>query len=320
MIELLKKAANSVGLDVVGVAPAINEVVGQYPWARSVLCAAISYLPPECADEDDQPRGLVARFARSIDYHKVLHEKLTAVAGLIVRFRSDARLVVCVDTCPLPERKLAVLSGIAWPSKNGNVFVDGLGSWVALGEIVTDLPLISDAEPQLSRCGSCTICMQTCPAGAIVEPGAIDRSRCISALTQASGSIDTGFRELMGTNIYGCDICQQVCPHNKNIQPLTPEFAEAVFPGKSPALLPLLGLTAAEYKTCVAESSIGWLRRTRIRRNAAIGVGNLLCEAAVDALEVVCLDENTILREAAGWAINKIRNAGSLPKDENRLR
>ncbi|MGI6294955.1 MAG: tRNA epoxyqueuosine(34) reductase QueG [Armatimonadota bacterium] len=306
MIELLKKAANNAGIAAVGVAPAIDEVVEQYPWARSVICAAISYLPPEHTDEGEEPRGLVARFARSLDYHVVLREKLEVVAGAIARYRPDARFEVCVDTCPLPERKLAVLSGIAWPSKNGNVFVDGLGSWVALGEIVTDLSLTGDAERKQSRCRSCNICIQACPAGAIVEPGVIDRSRCISALTQASGSIDLELRELMGINIYGCDICQQVCPHNKGIQPVTPEFANVVFPGKSPALLPLIRLSAADYKAQVAASSIGWLRRTRIRRNAAIAAGNLQCGVAIDALEEMCNDESLTLREVARWAINKI--------------
>ncbi len=306
MIKLLRGTANSVGLGIIGVAPAIDEVVGQYPWAKSVVCAAISYLPPEYADECDEPRGLVARFARSLDYHIVLREKLGDVAGVIAHCRPDARLEVCVDTCPLPERKLAVLSGIAWPSKNGNVFVDGLGSWVALGEIVTDLPLIGDAEPKHSRCGDCRLCMEACPAGAIVEPGVIDKSRCVSALTQSSGSIEAALRESMGINIYGCDICQQVCPHNKGIQPVTPEFAQIVFPGKSPALLPLLTLTAAEFKAQVATSSIAWLRRTRIRRNAAIAAGNLRCEATIDSLVEMAVDENLTLREVARWAINKI--------------
>lgn len=306
MIGLLRETADTVGLSCIGVAPAIDEVLRQYPWAESVICTAISYLPPEDTGEEAAPCGFVARFAESLDYHIVLREKLAAIAGVVAISRPNARIEVCVDTCSLPERKLAILSGVVWPGKNGNVFVDSLGSWVALGEIVTDLPLRCDAEPEQSRCGDCTLCLEACPAGAISGPGVVDSNRCISALTQASGSIDAALRELMGINIYGCDICQQVCPYNAGLEPVTPEFAQSVFPGKSPALLPLITLTAAKYKAETASSSIGWLRRTRIRRNAAIAAGNLRSKAAIEALKDMCEDENMALQETARWAINKI--------------
>ncbi|NLN76272.1 MAG: tRNA epoxyqueuosine(34) reductase QueG [Armatimonadetes bacterium] len=308
MIDLLKDSSNKTGLAAIGIAPAIDEVIGQFPWAKSVVCAAISYLAPEVeADCGPISTGLVARFARSVDYHRVLRAKLQLVTDAVLRMHPDARTTVCVDTCPLPERKLAVLSGIARPGKNGNVFVDGYGSWVVLGEIVTDLPLRCDAQPQKSICGKCTICIDSCPANAIKQEGIIDRTRCISALTQSSGAIDEQHREMIGNRIYGCDTCQQVCPHNKGIQPTSPEFAVNTFPGKSPELIGLINLTRSDFNNIVAKSSIGWMRRTRIRRNAAIAAGNINCEAACPALIEMLADENAVLREAAQWAINKIR-------------
>lgn len=289
MIDTLKQKAEELGLAAVGIAPAIDDVKNAFGWARSVVCVAISYLPPERKPPDDAPRGVVARCARSADYHLVLREKLARLAEVITRQHPAARVEVCVDTCPLPERKLAVLAGIAWRGRNGCVFVEGCGSWVALGEIVTDLPYAAgtasdpgseNAQALSSRsildlCGDCTRCIDACPTGAIIAPHEIDRRRCISALTQAGGEIAPDLRAAMGNRIYGCDVCQEVCPHNAGIEPVTPEFAVNVFPGAYPELMPLVDLTAEGFREYVAGSSIGWIRRTRIRRNASIAAENL---------------------------------------------
>ncbi len=328
MIRALQIRAHELGLAAVGLAPAIDEVREAYDWAQSVVCAAISYLPPHfdtasgllsaSGDQGDTPRGLVARIARGADYHAVLREKLARLAELISEHHPGARLEICVDTCNLPERKLAVLSGIAWRGKNGNVFVEGCGSWVALGEIVTDLRLeklaeltssAKPAEEQTDRCGNCTRCMDACPTKAIVAPYTIDCSRCLSALTQSSGSIHTDLRGAMGSRIYGCDICQEVCPQNADIVPSAPEFAEDTFPGAHPDLIPLITLTAQRFREGIKDSSIGWIRRTRIRRNAAVAAGNLRCESALPALKDMLRDENPVLRETAEWAIKEITDS-----------
>ena len=331
-MSTLRQRAEELGLAAVGIAPAICEVLCTYPWARSVVCAAISYLPPHfdsrihcgccrptdtvaCGDllsangvETERSRGLVARVARGADYHTVLRERLGRLAQAISAEHPAARVEICVDTCALPERKLAVLSGIAWRGRNGNVFVEGCGSWVALGEIVTDVALERGVEPPQSRdrCGDCTLCIDACPTRAIIAPYEIDCSKCLSALTQSSGPIPPGLRPAMGNRIYGCDVCQEVCPQNAGIAPVTPEFGECMFPGAHPELLPLIGLGAREFRETVARSSIGWIRRTRIRRNAAIAAGNLKCDAAIPALTETLTDENPVLRETAEWAIKEI--------------
>lgn len=312
MRDELTTKARDLGLAAVGIAPAIDEVRREFPWAQSVVCAAISYLPPEPTPPDDAPRGLVARIARSADYHEVMRDKLAQLAEIIKAEQPSARVEICVDTNPLPERKLAVLAGIAWRGKNGSVFVEGCGSWVALGEIVTDVPMQSGVEPPhstASLCGDCTLCIDACPTKAILAPGMIDRARCVSALTQQSESIQIDLRPPFGRRVYGCDFCQEVCPHNAGIEPVTPEFAQHVFPGAHPELIPLINLSAAEYRDKVAPSSIGWIRRVRIRRNAAIAAGNLAYEDAIPALEEMLRDENPILREAAQWAIKEIRHS-----------
>lgn len=304
MIDALKTKAAALGLAAVGITPATDDVRGLSDWAGSVVCAAISYLPPD-SQPIESPHGLVARVARGADYHTVLREKLERLAEVISQEHPSARLEVCVDTCPLPERKLAIAAGIAWRGKNGNVFVEGCGSWVALGEIVTDLPLTPTKSPEVDRCGDCTRCIDSCPTKAIAAPYEINYKKCLSALTQASDSITPDLRTAMGNRIYGCDVCQEVCPQNSGIAATATEFATSIFPGAHPELIPLINLTADEFREMIAPSSIGWIRRTRIRRNAAIAAGNLKCTEAIPALTKMLADENPMLRETATWALEQ---------------
>ena len=139
----------------------------------------------------------------------------------------------------------------------------------------------------------------------------MDKSRCLSALTQCSGSIALEFRKAIGNRIYGCDICQEVCPQNARVRPQSPEFASDVFPGANPELIPLIDLSPSDFRNNVKNSSIGWIRRTRIRRNAAIAAGNNKCEAAVPALARMLDDENPMLRGTAAWALGEIGSASA---------
>ncbi len=308
MVDLLKEIGFELGLQAVGVASPIDEVLNAYPWARSVLCCAISYLPPNPSPEagGGTNPGLVARFARSSDYHLVLRAKLDRLAEAIREAHPGARSEVCVDTNPLPERKLAVLAGIAWRGWNGNVFVDRCGSWASLGEIVTDVEMPESMPLEIDRCKDCGRCMRMCPTRAITAPYVVNPTRCISQLTQMSGTVPVELREAIGNRVYGCDVCQEVCPQNMGVKPVTPGFAEDRFPGAFPELIPLITLSAGDYRSYVKESSIGWIRRTRIRRNAAIAAGNLRARAAVPALEAMAKDPDAMLSECAEWALERI--------------
>lgn len=304
MVTRLREIAREQGLKALGVAPAVEEVRAVFGWAESVVCAAVCYLPPETRAVDGRPRGLVARFARGADYHDVLRAKLEPIAAAI---RAEcARVEVCVDTIPIPERKLAVLAGIAWRGWNGNVFADGCGSWASLGEVVTDLKLPPGEPLDIGRCRDCGRCIRHCPTKAIVEPYVVDSSRCLSQLTQMPGAISEDMRRLMGNRIYGCDVCQEVCPQNVGVRPVAPEFADERFPGAHPEVVPLIGLAPEEFREYVKNSSIGWIRRTRIRRNAAIAAGNLRSREAVTALRDMLDDPDPVLRECAEWALREI--------------
>jgi epoxyqueuosine reductase len=303
MITDLRKTASDLRLADIGVAPAIPEVRNIYPWACSVVTAAICYLPPEQTIPDEKPRGVVARIARSADYHTVLRAKLNILADQIKLAAPIAQVDICVDTTPIPERKLAVLSGIAARAKNGNVFVEGCGSYAALGGVVTDIELFSGKPLEADICGDCDLCIKACPARAIISPGIIDRSKCVSALTQSSGPIPLDLREKMGKQIYGCDACQEVCPHNRNIKSVASEFAEDVLPGAYPEIIPLITMSEQDFQDNVKNSSIGWIGRARIRRNAIIAAGNLHCEDTVSVLKEVTRGESAMLSEYSVWAI-----------------
>jgi len=301
ILTYLRKIGAKVGLRAVGIAPVTDEVRAVFPWAESVICAAICYLPPESKPEDDKPRGLVARIARSSDYHQVLRGKLECLAEVIRE--EGGRTEVCVDTIPIPERKLAVLGGIGWRGWNGNVFVEGCGSWAALGEIVTNVRLPLSRPLEIDRCSNCGRCIRNCPTRAIVKPYLVDASRCLSQITQRPGNIPTDLRKLIGNRIYGCDVCQEVCPQNMGVKPTVPEFAEDRFPGGWPEIVPLIRLNNREFRDVVKPSSIGWIGRTRIRRNAVIAAGNLRCEEAIAVLQEITNNDNPIISDCARWAL-----------------
>ncbi|MCE5315590.1 HEAT repeat domain-containing protein [bacterium] len=134
----------------------------------------------------------------------------------------------------------------------------------------------------------------------------IDPSRCLSALTQRGGVIPAELARAMGNRIYGCDTCQEVCPQNANISPISPDFAQDIFPGATPELIPLIELTVKDFREHVRSSSIGWIRRARIRRNAAIAAGNMKCQQAMPSLTDMLEDENPVLREHAAIALREI--------------
>jgi epoxyqueuosine reductase len=306
MRSSLTQQAAVLGIQAVGAAPATNEVKAFHPWAESVVCVAVSYLPPASVAPADGVHGLVARVAQGADYHEVVGAKLNLLADSLTSRTGAYRMEIHVDTCPLPERKLAVLSGIGWLGKNCCVFVDGCGSYVALGEIVTSVPLPPSQTQHASRCGDCALCLDACPTGALIGPGKLDRSKCLSRITQSGEAIPRELRSTLGARLYGCDVCQEVCPHNAGLVPLNSEFAEGRFPGAQPDLLPLLNVTGEDFVRRIKPSSIGWVGRTRLRRNAAVAAGNIASADAVPELCRMLNDPNHALRPGAAWALGRI--------------
>ncbi|MBU0668354.1 tRNA epoxyqueuosine(34) reductase QueG [Patescibacteria group bacterium] len=181
------------------------------PGARSVVAVGVNYYRAARAEEDvaKDGAGIVARYAYGRDYHKVMRKLLKEIAGFI-----GGRTRVCVDSAPLLEKAYAVAAGLGFIGKNTTLITPELGSWVLLGEIITDLELTYD-KPVAGTCGNCTRCLEACPTKALIGPKKMDARRCISYLTiEHKGPIADDLKKGMGKRIFGCDICQEVCPYN----------------------------------------------------------------------------------------------------------
>jgi epoxyqueuosine reductase len=290
-----------------------------FPWAESVLVCALNYNAdaPKSIDPAPARSGWIARYAWSgragagSDYHDELLPRLKAVErDLHARFEGcESRCYV--DTGPIVERGYAERAGIGWIGKNTCVLNQQKGSWLLLGVIVTSLRLATEAIPMpaADRCGSCTRCIDACPTDALLEGRQMDASRCIAYLTiEKKGSIAPELRGLMGRQVFGCDICQDVCPWNRRAPvgssgALTPR-AELV----NPALAWLAQLDGPAFNRWFRGSPLERTRRKRIRRNVAIAMGNSGESAFLPTLHALCDDPDEAIAESAQWAAERIAN------------
>ncbi len=259
------------------------------------------------------PQGRISRYAWGDDYHTVMEPRLRRVAAVLLK--RGARVArYYVDTGPVIDRAAARRAGIGWYGKNTMIITRrGYGSWVFLGEILTDLPLPPDA-PARGSCGQCRICLDACPTGAIVAPYTVDARRCISYLTiEHRGPIPREIRPEIGDHIFGCDICQTVCPHNtKTLAQTHPEFAPRPGVGARPELIPLLNISEEEFRRRFRRSPVTRTKRGGLRRNVAVALGNLADPAAVPALLLALADEtDPLVRGHAAWALGRIGTAAA---------
>ena len=280
------------------------------PRARSIIAVGISYCYdiPEPPD-DGQPRGRVARYAWGYDYHDILKKKLLQLLNFIndeVSRQVTGR--VYVDTGPILERDVAALAGLGWFGKNTNLLHKTLGSWYFLGVLLIDLDLDYDA-PVSAHCGTCTRCLTGCPTEAFVGPYILDARRCISYLTiELKGPISRDLRPLIGNWVFGCDVCQEVCPWNirharPTVEPAFKPRAETAYP----PLIPLLQLDEERFRERFGKSPIRRAKRCGFLRNVAIALGNLKAEEAVPSLiGVLTYDPEPIVRGHAAWALGQI--------------
>lgn len=280
------------------------------PSAKSLISVAVSYL----TDDDhhpmwgDEPRGIVSRYAWGRDYHPILKEKIEAICGFLqerVDFPVEVRSYV--DTGPPVDRAVAVRAGIGWYGKNACVYVPGSGSWVFLGEIVTNVPLAPD-PPTSRSCGTCDNCIRACPTGAIERPFWVNPHKCLSYITQMPGFIPKEFRKAMGRRLWGCDVCQVVCPWNWEAKPDgAPEFGPNPDLGPRPALIPLLTMSNSEFRRVFGPTAMGWRGKKIIQRNACICLGNIKDPAAIPALaDRLANDVRPVIRGSAAWALGQI--------------
>jgi epoxyqueuosine reductase len=284
------------------------------PEARTLIVVAMAYdragvEPLARGGAVLPPTALVARYARGKDYHLVLKERLRLLADRCAELCGRAVLArPCVDTAPLLEREAARRAGIGFTAKNTMTIAPGLGSYVLLGELLVDLELAPSA-PIASGCGSCRSCLDACPTSAFVDAYTLDARRCISYLTiELQGAIPRALRPAIGRWVFGCDICQEVCPHNGSPKPRPYDAALAPRPGTSNLdLCALLSLGSAGHRRLVRRSALGRVSRARLQRNAAVALGNTGEPSVVPALAAaLAQNPSPLVRAHCAWALGRI--------------
>lgn len=303
-VTQIKQKAKSLGFDLCGIAPATPSQRGAYyldwlatgqhglmhyladraqerldprtyfPPARSVICVAMNYYADVAAQPSGaEPEAKIARYARGKDYHVHVKDRLYDLADW-VRETFPGALTKCgVDTVPVLERDLAVRAGIGWQGKNTCVIHPRIGSWIFLAEVLTSLDLPADA-PEPDHCGTCTRCLDACPTGAITAPYQLDATKCISYLTiEHDAPIDPALQKQMGDWLFGCDICQDVCPFNAraprtsdpDLQPRVPETLDAQ---------KVANWSLEEYHTATRHTTLRRVKLPVFQRNARIVMEN----------------------------------------------
>ena len=276
--------------------------------AKSVIVLAAAYQPEQRAFSQGEPVGLVARYAQHADYHDLLAERLKEVTNFVNSLGGpETRSLWYVDTGPLLERDLAQRAGIGFAGKHTNLISRRLGNWFFISEIITTLELPVD-EPERNRCGSCERCLDACPTQAITAPFQLDARRCISYLTiELKGSIPLEFRRAIGNRIYGCDVCLEVCPWNRFAKEGAIMKKHERADLDQPALLELLELDDAAFKSRFAGTPMLRTKRRGVLRNVCVALGNVGDERCLPALKRAVLDHEPLIAEHARWAIEEIR-------------
>lgn len=279
---------------------------------RSIVVMAIPYSQPvqELPWLIKEPRGLVARCARYFDYHRIITARAYQLVDLLKKETgSGLKCHILCDRSPLLERELARKAGLGWIGKNCTLINKAYGSYSCLATLLVDLELEYD-PPQQQSCPDCSSCLSSCPTLAIEEPFILNPRRCLSYLTQLTGTFPREMRPLLENKIYGCDSCQECCPFNWEAEkPLPPEDAFQFFPA-NPLLLPLLRMTRREYDLTVGLTSAGWRGRTTLQRNVIIALGNSQDSIALKPLaRILENDPRPLIRLHAAWALGKIGGA-----------
>ena len=285
-----------------------TDIQAVVPGARSVVVTGTIYntrqpdsgtLPPDVAR--------ISRYAWGDDYHDVLKARLEALLGWMrTQWPAPFEARAYVDTGPVQERVFAQYAGLGWVGKNTCLINAEVGSWLFLAVIVSTLPLEADTEG-LEQCGSCTRCLEACPTGALVEPGVLDSNRCLSYLTiEHRTALPESLRAALGAHVYGCDICQEVCPYNST-PPMSADAAWQARPGlRQPTLLDLWRRSDADLRRLVKGGPMTRAKLAGLRRNIAVAIGNSGDRGAIDALAEPSTErpsiDDPLVQEHVAWA------------------
>ncbi len=345
----LKAEARRLGFDLVGACPAVTPagVHQLYQWLEAGYAGEMHYIAnraeayrhpahvlPEARSllvvgaayrtlEPVEPRpgqGRVSRYAWGDDYHDILRDKLHALCDFLRAEVPGASARGVVDTAPLLEREFAQLAGLGWVGKNTLILNKRLGSWLFLAAVLTDQPLEYDSPHEASHCGTCTACLDACPTDAFVAPYVLDSRRCISYLTiELRDQVPRDLRPGLGNWIFGCDVCQDVCPWNRK----APRQETAAFmPGEGMNPIDLVGLFSLDDETFRARfrhTPLWRPRRRGILRNAALVLGNTRPPGGIAALALGLRDDEPLVRGAAAWALGQYATEPARRLLRNRL-
>jgi epoxyqueuosine reductase len=280
------------------------------PDVRSVVMVGMNYFDGTDSGAEQSDAGRVARYARGLDYHDVLRERLGRLLEWVKVEVPGCRGRGVVDTAPLLERDFARRAGLGWFGKNTMLLNKRLGSYFFLGALLLDLELEPDVVQEANHCGTCTACLDACPTHAFVGPGVLDARRCISYLTiELKGAVPEAMREGVRDWVFGCDVCQEVCPWNRKA-PVADASALGVRPElERLELMEVLGLSEEEFRRRFRGTALMRARRRGLVRNAALVAGNRGDPEALAALARLVDDSDDVVRDAARWAIERIRRA-----------
>ncbi|MEY2363317.1 tRNA epoxyqueuosine(34) reductase QueG [Lysinibacillus capsici] len=277
--------------------------------AESIVAIAVAYpsrMQNAPIGKRGARRGIFCRASWGVDYHTALRERLKLLSTWLEEHVKGVRIESMVDTGALVDRAVAERAGIGWSGKNCSIITPEFGSYVYLGELITNIPFAPD-KPMEDECGDCRLCLDVCPTGALIQGGQLDAQRCIAFLTQTKGTLPDEFRSHIGNRLYGCDTCQTVCPKNKGkINWIHEEFIPDPELAK-PLLTPLLTITNREFKGKFGHVSGSWRGKKPIQRNAILALAHFKEEAAIpDLIALLHKDDRPVIRGTAAWALGKI--------------
>ncbi len=356
LVPALRREAESLGFDAVGIGPALlprsveRDLAGYlragnhgsmswmaeqrmrrrqpralWPGARSIVALAMSYTPeqPALAGLGDPLRANISVYARGRDYHEVVKPKLKRLARWL-QAEGGGEVKVFVDTAPVMEKPLAALAGLGWQGKHTNLLSRALGNWFFLGFVFTSLELTPDGAEE-EHCGSCRACLDVCPTDAFPAPYRLDARRCISYLTiEHKGPIPRSLRPAIGNRIYGCDDCLAVCPWNKYAREAREAKLQARDELTAPGLIALAGLDEPGFRRLFSGSAVKRIGWARFQRNLLIALGNSGRPEALETVEAHLESGEPLVRGAAVWALSRLdrarfeaRRSASLPSEQH---
>jgi len=341
--QAIKQRAAELGFELVGIAPAEPPAHGEFyrawldrgfagtmaylsrpdavrrrlypdealPGARTMVMVAMNYLNGNAGPDADPSRPIIARYARGTDYHAVFEEKLQELANYLGEIVGDPPEVrFYVDYGPVLERDHAQRAGLGWIGKNTLLINTEIGSYTFIGEILTDAPLVPDDPFVPDHCGTCERCIDACPTGAIVAPREVDARLCISYLTiELRGIIPRDMRPLIGNRIFGCDICQEVCPWNNEAPTTNEERFRPRADIVGPDLVQLMDIGEEEFSRRYRDTALSRGKRSGLLRNVAVALGNWGDPSALLALERGLNDDDALVRGHSAWALGRIGTA-----------